>query len=128
MQVENVIRDIRDFLGECVTMLEDGKPVNMQGLDHRIQTLCQSIEAMPREEAKAYEQDLTVLFSQLELVEKLLREARDELGELMQKNIPLQRKAHVAYMQSDSYDPKNSTRQPRSAKENAKENNNNGDE
>lgn len=70
----NEINAITAELREAKTQIEQGAETEMEGLDDRVDLLCQQIEAAPAEIASGTESALTEMISALESLAETLQE------------------------------------------------------
>lgn len=74
----NEINAITAELSEAEIQIKQGVETEMEGLDDRVDLLCQQIEAAPAEIAAGTESALTEMISALESLAKTLQEEMQE--------------------------------------------------
>ena len=94
-----IIIQLQTFMGRCEELLDEGKEVNLAGMDEQVATLCEAIAQMPFEQADRLRPKLDSLMQEFDTLSQKLQQQKDLLsGELSRLN--QQKQAHSAYQRA----------------------------
>jgi hypothetical protein len=102
---ELLLGQLRQFVGRCRSLLEDGTEVELTGLDDQVRLLCEHIRGMEHEDAQQLRPKMQSLVEELDLLSTALLKQKAavsaELAELSR-----QRNANAAYQRVESSVPR----------------------
>lgn len=99
-----LIDDIRTYIQDAQEICERGEFISLQGLDSRVEQICQSIHEMDAEEAKKYAEELDKLSEQLDALQQMFKQKRDSLRDDLDDTTRHQNAAK-AYKTAESKSP-----------------------
>jgi hypothetical protein len=91
-----LLSQLRRFVTQCCTLLEEGGQPELKGLDDHVRILCDHINAMPSNEADKFRPKLESLVAELNGLSQLLDAQKGDIVEQL-ANLSRQRQAHAAY-------------------------------
>jgi len=68
------------FINDCVQSVEDGRIVDLKGLDDQVAALCDSALGLPPQDAAQIQSPMAAMISKVEALEQALRAFRDRAG------------------------------------------------
>ncbi|MBU6475169.1 MAG: hypothetical protein KGL10_04415 [Alphaproteobacteria bacterium] len=74
------LRTIVDYVRDCRIRVTKGEIMDLQGLDKNVISLCDAIAALPEEEGRALEGQMSGLIDSLEELARAMKEQQDKLG------------------------------------------------
>jgi hypothetical protein len=95
-QAQSLLREAGSVLSRCHQDFEAGRAVDVLPMERIVRDFCAAIQAMPKEEAKLYEEPLNVMLEGLEALELMLSRRREELRRQVQ-GLNASQKAQTAY-------------------------------
>jgi ABC-type transporter Mla subunit MlaD len=93
---DKLLADIRQFLQDANTMIEQGDAVNLGGLDARVGVMCEQILAMAQADSSKYRDELNQLMVELNTLTTALKQQRDQLRDQI-TGLNTNKKAAAAY-------------------------------
>ncbi len=100
-----LLQEIHAYIEEAGVLVEQEDAFALEGLNDKVKILCESVQAMPKEEAVKYHDELSALSEQLDSLQRRMIAHRDEIGERI-NGISLHRKASQAYSKSNASVPR----------------------
>ena len=101
--VQDLFRDIEEYISQSMEFLAQGQIMELNGLDQQVHRLCQEVVQLSDEERERHAERMQVMVASLSTLAEALQKQKDVIGaELNQSHVA--RKASIAYKQADSRD------------------------
>lgn len=104
-KAEALFEEISAYIAQSHVLLKDGALLELNGLDGRIQKLCEAVLTLSQDERVQYSDKLQMLFKELHQLGADMAQIRDVIADDL-RNISDHRKANVAYKVADNVDAK----------------------
>ena len=101
VDVEALLNGLNDYIAQAKEILERGDYLELEGLDDQVKALCDSVMSLQVEESLSFADELDATMKELDGLQALFMESRDQLADDMQ-GVGKHKQAAMAYKQSET--------------------------
>lgn len=102
--LDALVVDLETYIREAFDILDTGEYTELNALEEKVSVLCRRVTEIPLAEARDFRSKLGAIIKQLDLLQSIMTEHRDKIGEQLQ-GLDTSHRASRAYAKSEAMVP-----------------------